>query len=115
MVGNRLAFYIEKKGYKKKAFCEKYGFNYSNFVTMLSGGMPLGINVLNKVKEALPDLNIEWLLYGNGLPDLNLESEINEASLSYSEVDPFEELLTQYLEKGKAHKLIQKMINDGKK
>lgn len=25
MVGRRLAFYIENKGYKKKEFCEKYG------------------------------------------------------------------------------------------
>lgn len=115
MVGKRLAFYIENKGYKKKEFCEKFGFNYSNFVTMLSGSMPLGINVLNKVKESLPDLNIEWLLYGNGVPDLNLENEINEPRTTYIKEDPFEELLLRYIEKGKVYKLLQKMITDAKK
>jgi len=115
MIGKRLAFYIENKGYKKKEFCEKYGFVYNNFTTILTGRMPLGINVLNKIKESLPDLNIEWLLYGNGLPDLNLDSIMNEPSVHYLKEDPFEDLLLRYIEKGKVHKLIQKMINDGKK
>lgn len=115
MIGERLAFYIESKGYKKKEFCEKYGFVYNNFTTILTGKMPLGINVLNKIKESLPNLNIEWLLYGNGLPDLDLNTEINETGVRYIKEDPLEELLLRYIEKGRVHKLIQKMINDGKK
>jgi hypothetical protein len=115
MIGERLSFYIESKGYKKKAFCEKHGFVYNNFVSVLSGKMPLGINVLNKVKESLPDLNIEWLLYGNGLPDLNLDSKINDPEQMVVKSDPLEDLLLNYMEKGKVHKLIQKMINDANK
>lgn len=115
MVGKRLAFYIENKGFKKKEFCEKYGFVYNNFTTILTGTMPLGINVLNKIKAALPDLNIEWLLYGNGLPDLDLESKLNEPEATYLKEDAFEELLLNYIEKGKVKKSILKMINDAKK
>lgn len=115
MVGRRLAFYIENKGYKKKEFCEKYGFVYNNFTTILTGRMPLGINVLNKVKEALPNLNIEWLLYGNGSPDLNTENSVNEPEVILVKEDPFEDLLLRYIEKGKVHKLIKKMINDANK
>lgn len=115
MVGHRLSYYIEKEGFKKKEFCEQYGFVYNNFVSVLSGRMPLGINVLNKVKEALPNLNIEWLLYGNGAPDLNAENSVNEPSVVLVKEDLFEDLLLRYIEKGKVHKLIQKMITDAKK
>lgn len=115
MIGKRLASYIENKGYKKKQFCEKHGFNYSNFVSILSGAMPLGINVLNKVKEALPNLNIEWLLYGNGSPDLNLDNSETQPEVVLIKEDLFEDLLLRYIEKGKVHKLILKMINDAKK
>jgi len=115
MVGRRLAFYIENKGYKKKEFCEKYGFVYNNFTTILTGKMPLGINVLNKIKEVLPNLNIEWLLYGNGVPDLDSENTVNEPGVYLVKEDLFEDLLLSYIEKGKVHKLIQKMINDAKK
>ncbi len=115
MVGHRLSYYIEKEGFKKKEFCEQHGFVYNNFVSVLSGRMPLGINVLNKVKEALPNLNIEWLLYGNGVPDLNAENLVNEPSVVLVKEDLFEDLLLRYIEKGKVHKLIQKMISDGKK
>ena len=115
MVGRRLAFYIENKGYKKKEFCEKYGFVYNNFTSILTEKMPLGINVLNKIKESLPDLNIEWLLYGNGVPELNLENQVNEPMESYQKEDAFEELLLKYIEKGKVHKQLQKMISDAKK
>ena len=115
MIGKRLAFYIEKQGYKKKEFCEKFGFNYSNFVSTLSGAMPLGINVLNKVKESLPNLNVEWLLYGNGIPDLNLESELNAPGAMQLKEDLFEDLLLHYMEKGKVNKLILKMIKDAQK
>ena len=48
MVGHRLSYYIEKQGFKKKEFCEQYGFVYNNFVSVLSGRMPLGINEIGR-------------------------------------------------------------------
>ena len=66
MVGERLTYYIENQGYTKKDFCKEFGFNYDSFVNMLADKLPLGMKVLKQVKVALPNLNTEWLLFGNG-------------------------------------------------
>jgi hypothetical protein len=83
MIGDRLSYYIEKQGYKKKEFCEKFGFTYNNFVSVLAGKVPFGMKLLKQVKEVLPNLNTEWLLFGNG------EVEVNPSGM-ISSIDPSE-------------------------
>lgn len=97
MIGERLTYYIEKQGLTKTEFCKKFGFNYNSFVSTLADKLPLGMNVLKQVKEALPNLNTEWLLFGNGDIDIredNHLNSLNEPATIYSKIEPnnFEQL-----------------------
>lgn len=80
-IGERLAYYIENKGFTKKDFCELADLPYSNFVRVLKNTRPLGVNTLNKVKKQLPNINVNWLLYNEGAPDQNETIETQIESL----------------------------------
>ncbi|UOX32392.1 hypothetical protein LXD69_10040 [Flavobacterium sediminilitoris] len=99
--GKRLTYYIEKQGFKKKEFCEKFGFEYNNLVSVMADKRPLGINILNQLHESLPNLNVHWLLYGEGTIEFNSENfqMVAEDPEIYSSNDPFEKTLLKYLEK----------------
>ena len=89
MIHERLAYYIESKGFTKTSFCKEFKFNYNSFVNTLAGNLPLGMNVLKQVKQALPNLNTEWLLFGNG--EIEIISSgltiLNEPSEIYKKID----------------------------
>lgn len=87
MIGERLTYYIEKQGYTKKEFCEKFGFNYNSFVNILADKLTLGMNVLKQVKEVLPNLNTEWLLFGNGEMEVEPSGLTSEPSEIYKKID----------------------------
>jgi hypothetical protein len=87
MIGERLTYYIEKQGYSKKEFCEKFGFNYNSFVSTLADKLPLGMNVLKQVKEVLPNLNTEWLLFGNGEMEVIPSGLTAEPTEIYKKID----------------------------
>jgi hypothetical protein len=81
-VGKRLSEYIEKQGFSKPKFCEKYEIDYNGFVRILADKRPIGINVLHQVHNALPNLNVHWVLYGEGPMEIN-ESILNEPKEAY--------------------------------
>lgn len=113
-IGERLAQHLEDQGITKKDFCEQNDLVYNNFVRVLKGNRALGMNVLNKIKKGLPNLNVNWLLYGQGKPILN-ESESQEDQKAKN--DSLEALFMMYLNSAKAKELINQMIqeNDEKK
>ncbi len=78
MIHERLTYYIEYKGFTKNEFCKNYNFNYDSFVNTAAGKLPLGMKVLKQIKEALPDLNTEWLLFNNGEMEITLSDRLNE-------------------------------------
>ena len=85
--GERLAYYIDYKGFTKIEFCETADLVYNNFIRVLSGKRPLGINVLNSIKSALPNLNVNWLLYEEGFPEIGLEANtVREAGETYQKI-----------------------------
>ncbi|MFP9099110.1 hypothetical protein ACLI09_08655 [Flavobacterium sp. RHBU_24] len=82
-VGGRLDFFIRSKGYDKlTVFCEEHGFVYGTIVQTVKGRR-LGIDVLDKIAAAFPNLNINWLLYGRGPMevDYSLPGWITDAAL----------------------------------
>lgn len=111
--GKRLTYYIEKQGFKKKDFCNKYSFEYNNMVSVMADKRPLGINILDKLHFALPKLNIHWLLYGEG-PEEIIDHESNvlnePAEMYISKGDTFEYLLLKYLDNEKIKNKIYEII-----
>lgn len=111
--GKRLAYYIEKQGFTKKKFCNKFSISYNSFVQILTEKRPLGINVLDQMHFALPKLNVHWLLYGEG-PEEVAENEVhllNEPVEMYiTNNDAFEYMLLKYMDNEKIKNKIYEII-----
>lgn len=112
-IGKRLTYYVEKQGFTKKSFCERYSFEYNNLTSIMSEKRVLGIKTLDQLHIALPTMNVHWLLYGEGPEDID-EKQINilnEPGENYiSKNDAFEFMLLKYLENEKIKKKIYEII-----
>ena len=99
--GKRLTYYVEKQGFTKKSFCEINSLEYNSMVMIMAEKRVIGINVLNRIHEILPKLNVHWLLYGEG-PEEITENEhyiLNEPAEMYvANNDVFEFMLLKYME-----------------
>lgn len=103
----RLTHYIKTQGFELKDFCAQFGFVYNSFTQILAGTRPLGRKIIDQLADALPNMSIDWLLYGRGQMELT-DKNISNKNVSYSEVnetislpDPFEEMLLKYLDREK--------------
>lgn len=56
--GKKLAYYVEKQGFAKKSFCEINSLEYNSMVMIMAEKRVIGINVLNRIHEILPKLNV---------------------------------------------------------
>lgn len=89
-VGKRLTEYVEKQNISIKDFATKCDIGYNNTTSLLKGRLPLGMNVLHKIKNGFPNLNAEWVLYGNGDMEIN---KITSVSLQNSkELEQLEQI-----------------------
>lgn len=67
MDGNeRLKGVITALNLKQKDFAEKVGINPSHVSSYLSGRLPLGMTLLESIKSAFPQVDLNWLLTGQG-------------------------------------------------
>lgn len=62
-VRNRLLQYVKSKGMTQLQFTQRLGVSPSYVATMRRG---LSLSKLEKIGELFPDLNRDWLMYGNG-------------------------------------------------
>jgi transcriptional regulator with XRE-family HTH domain len=111
--GKRLAYYIEKQGFTKRKFCDKYSFEYNNMTSIMSEKRIIGINILNNIHFAFPKLNVHWLLYGEGPEEITEDEHhiLNEPAEMYvKNNDAFEFMLLKYLENDKIKKKIYEII-----
>lgn len=113
--GKRLTYYIQKQGFNKKDFCEKYNVEYNGFVMILADKRSLGIKILNQVHEAFPFLNVHWVLYGVG-PEEFMESNILSDTMEMyaSKDDAFEFMLLKYLDNEKVKNKIYEITTKEK-
>ena len=62
----RIKQYLDLKGISVRAFELKCGFSNGSFASQLKNGKTIGIDRLENILNAFPDINIEWLLTGKG-------------------------------------------------
>ncbi|MES2813232.1 MAG: hypothetical protein V4670_12230 [Bacteroidota bacterium] len=114
--GKRLTYYIEKQGFTKKGFCETFDIDYNSFVRILADKRPIGINVLHQVHQALPKMNVHWVLYNAGSMEVDSLNIVNEPSEIYKvKNDSFESLLMDSLKKDSIKEQIISIITDEQK
>ena len=73
-ISERLYRVIKKKGFAVNEFAELCEVTAPNMSGYLNGKRPIGIKILDKIKEVIPELNINWLLYGENDPANHLNS-----------------------------------------
>ncbi|MFP9114340.1 hypothetical protein ACLI1A_10385 [Flavobacterium sp. RHBU_3] len=121
----RLRYYIDSQGFELKDFCTKFGFVYNSFTQILTGTRPLGRKIIDQVAGALPNLSIDWLLYGRGEMELSNKSVTNknvsyqpsgkigqvmETPAEYLYSDPVKEMFIRYLGDPDVQKVILNFV-----
>ena len=92
--GIRLAEYAEQKNLSIKDFGIKCDIGYNNTASLLKGSLPLGMQVLHKIKKAFPYINTEWILFGNGEMEINTSPTRIENSKEVEQLEQINYLLT---------------------
>lgn len=64
-IKERILYILEFKGITKTKFFEEIGVTYGNF-TGKAKETPLNSTTLSNIFSKYPDINLEWLLTGNG-------------------------------------------------
>ncbi len=77
---NRLFKYLEFKGIKHTRFEKEIGFSNGYLKTQLKRNADFGETILVKVINYCPDLNIKWLLLGDG--EMLLEEHLEDHAMS---------------------------------
>jgi len=111
-IGERLTYYIDKQEFTKKEFCKENDIVYNNFTLILNNTRNLGLNVLNKIKKGLPNLNVNWLLYGQGDADLSpTGSVVSEPTINYG-ADPMADVILKALKTSKVKEYLSTLIEE---
>ncbi|MHC5202287.1 helix-turn-helix domain-containing protein [Myroides sp. LJL119] len=63
---DRLSFLIEYDNHSMSSFAEKIGAKRANVSHLVSGRNKPSLEFILKIKESYPDLNLNWLLNGDG-------------------------------------------------
>lgn len=63
---NRLAFLLEHFDFTASAFADKIGVQRSSLSHLLSGRNKPSLDLILKIKDCFPELNLDWLLQGKG-------------------------------------------------
>jgi transcriptional regulator with XRE-family HTH domain len=69
--GDRLRQIIAGQAVNVKDFCTKNDLSYSGISNIINGERELGMNVLRQLKKVVPNMDIDWLLFGTSRKDVN--------------------------------------------
>lgn len=65
-LGERLAYYIKKKGLNKTEFTKIVKMDYAHLHRIIKGQSEPGMETLKKILNQFPDLSLNWLVSGKG-------------------------------------------------
>ena len=74
---DRIKIWIESKGLKSSSFADKIGVNRATISHILSGRNKPSIDFLQKMIFSFPDLNLNWIVSGEGF--MCISNEKNES------------------------------------
>lgn len=72
---DRIKIWIESKGLKSSSFADKIGVNRATISHILSGRNKPSIDFLQKMIFSFPDLNLNWIVSGEGFMNINNETK----------------------------------------
>jgi transcriptional regulator with XRE-family HTH domain len=81
----RIKQYLDLKNIKISVFEREIGTSNGSFASQLKNGKTIGVDKLEKILRIYTDVNIEWLLTGNG--DILKADILNEEAVNYNKID----------------------------
>ncbi len=82
-VNNRFTHFLKEKKLSQKDFCQITGYGYQSLTKFLSGQTSNpGINLLIVTKQYFPEINIEWIVSGEG--SVWHQEELDRKGLPYN-------------------------------
>lgn len=87
-IAERLTNLVKDKGFSANEFADYCGVSAPNMSGYLNGKRPLGIKIIGKIKEVIPEIDLNWLLYGKSVSDF-----VNEDAAEYSAKNPVEKYI----------------------
>lgn len=81
-ISNRINHIITLKGITKKTFAEQTGLSQPIVSHITSGRNQPGLDVLQKILNAYPDLSSDWLILGKGDPERLDQSDALKTAIS---------------------------------
>lgn len=65
-ISNNIGIYLRMKGFSVNSFAQHIGIDQANLSKMIKGKQRISNKTLKKIEQACPDLNMSWLLTGEG-------------------------------------------------
>lgn len=65
-IANNIGTYLKTKGFSVNYFAQHIGIDQANLSKMIKGKQRISDKTLKKIEQACPDLNMSWLLTGEG-------------------------------------------------
>jgi len=108
----RLRELIDKQGVTLKKFCEVNKLNYSGISNIINGERSLGVNILRQLKDVFPNLDTNWLLFGDIQKNITIEEqlEVSEPQEKYGISDPGELMFLNYLDRPSVQEKIKMIL-----
>jgi len=106
--GERLKYFIENKGFTVKNFCDENKLDYAGMNKIVRNVNGLGVKVLAQVREILPDLDADWILFGTERKNVVKNYDIDQDEIP----DHFEDLFLTYLSKPKSIHIMKEQVKE---
>ncbi len=119
--GERLRYYIESKEVNLRQFCIENDILYTSLHPILMNSRSLGMNILKKIMQVYPNLNINWVLTGMGEIEITEDKNhvLQDPRSVYQNLDPGYEAFLKYFDReattDKIISIIEKKLDEKKK
>ena len=84
MINSRIKEVLLKKGISQGELADRWKVSRQYINAILSGNGSIGIKLINKLVDAFPDLNLNWLLTGKGDMFFDSQNTMKEPETEYS-------------------------------
>ncbi|MFL9844704.1 hypothetical protein [Flavobacterium rhizosphaerae] len=118
--GERILYLIDHQGDNLTTFSKKTKIDYTSLSALTNNNRKLGATLIKRIAEYIPNLNLNWLLLGQG--EVFIGKNANEDSLTnlptladpvgnYANIDPVEEMFLKYLDRQSVQDKIKSITN----
>ncbi|NAS32562.1 hypothetical protein GTQ40_16395 [Flavobacteriaceae bacterium R38] len=110
-VVERIKLFIDYKNISLRSFDESIGMSKGYMSRQIKTNASIGSDVLVRIIDAYPELNLIWLLKGTGKMIVSSDI-ISDIEGIYETPDAFAGVLLEYLDQPLIRKKIQEILND---